>query len=62
MGSKNSSNNKQKGKEKLNEKISLKIHICGESPRKNNVIESLFNGKKISNKKYVKRATREFKN
>ena len=66
MGSQSSNKKKQNEwfeieKSDVNKDLGLKIHICGDNCRKNDVIKQLFYIKKISDKQYIKRASREFK-
>ena len=56
MGNKSSNNKKQNQID-----IGLKIHIFGDNPRKKDMIEQIFYIKKISNKQYINRASRELK-
>ena len=49
------------GNEEINKELGLKIHICGDNERKKEIVDTLFNEKKISDNRYIKRAKREFK-
>lgn len=47
--------------EEKNKDLGLKIHICGDNPLKQKIIDEFFNSTKITDKKYNSRAQREFK-
>ena len=49
------------GNEEKNKELGLKIHICGNNERKTEIVNTLFNKEKISDKRYINRAEREFK-
>ena len=49
------------GNEEINKELGLKIHICGDNERKKEIVNTLFNQKRISDKRYINRAKREFK-
>ena len=48
-------------KEEKNESLGLKVHICGDNPLKQKIIDELFGSTKITDRQYSSRAKREFK-